>query len=107
MIKFISWIVMLVVGIAGVFFAVANRDEVTVDLWPLPIVQPLPLFMTVLGAALIGFLAGGVVTWFSSGGVRRRARVARRQVSSMEKDLATLQQRTSELEQRQKQTGDA
>ena len=107
MLKFISWIVMVVVGGVAVFFAVSNRGPVTVDLWPLPIVQPIPLFITVLGAALIGFLAGGVVTWFSSGGVRRRARVARRQVSTMEKDLATLQQRTTELEQRQRQPSDS
>lgn len=99
--KFISWIVMLIIGIVALLFSVSNRGAVSVDLWPLPIIQDIPLFITVIGATILGFVGGGIVTWFSSGHVRKRARAARRQVSSMEKDLTTLRDRISDLEDHQ------
>ncbi|MDA0240015.1 MAG: lipopolysaccharide assembly protein LapA domain-containing protein [Proteobacteria bacterium] len=99
--KFVSWIVLLIIGAVALLFSVSNRAAVSVDLWPLPIVQDVPLFITVIGAAIFGFLGGGMVTWFSSGHVRKRARAARRQVSSMEKDLTTLRDRIADLEEHQ------
>lgn len=92
---------MLVIGGIALLFSLFNRAAVSVDLGPLPIVQEIPLFIPVLGAAILGFLGGGIVTWFSSGHVRKRARAARRQVTSMEKDLTTLRDRISDLEEHQ------
>lgn len=92
---------MLIIGIVVVVFAVSNRGPVPIDLWPLPITLSIPLFIVVLAAVAVGFAGGAIVTWFSAGRVRQRARLARRQVTGMEKDLHTLQDRIGELEDRQ------
>ncbi|HEY5606796.1 MAG TPA: lipopolysaccharide assembly protein LapA domain-containing protein [Alphaproteobacteria bacterium] len=49
-----------------------------IDLWPLPQSIDLPLYAAVFGAALIGFLIGAMVTWYSALARRRRARRAMR-----------------------------
>lgn len=93
---------MLAIGLAAVLFAVSNRGSVQVDFWPLPVVREIPLFLMVLAAALIGFIGGAIVAWFSGGRTRQRARRARRQVTGMEKDLHNLQDKIGDLEDRQK-----
>ena len=101
MTRFISWIAMLIIGVVAVVFAVSNRSSVDVNLWPVAEELSVPLFVIALGAALLGFLGGAIVAWFSGGRRRLRARLARRQVTGMEKDLGTLRERIGDLEERQ------
>ena len=65
-------------ALACAIFAIVNRSTVAIDLWPLPQSIDLPLYAAVFGAALIGFLIGAVVTWYSALARRRRARRATR-----------------------------
>ena len=95
---------MLLIGFAAVMFTVSNRGAVAIDFWPLPITRSIPLFVTVLSAALVGFGGGAIVAWLSAGRTRQRARIARRQVSGMEKDLQNLQFKIGDLEERQRRT---
>ena len=89
---------MVVVLLVVIPFAVSNRDGVTVDLWPLPVVLPTPLFVIVLGAVFFGFIAGGLVAWLNAGRTRRRARLESRRAAGLEKSLDTLKDKIDELE---------
>lgn len=85
------WIVTIPVAIAVVVFALANRELVVVDIWPLPLSLQQPLFLFILGSFLFGFLVGAVIMWFSAGRYRRRARAARNRVAQLEHDVRLLQ----------------
>lgn len=76
--------------VVAVIFAIANREAVKLDLWPLEISIQAPLFILVLGSVAVGLFAGGVAVWFSGGHTRRQARAARRQVAELERELANL-----------------
>ncbi len=91
---------MAVIGLVAVAFAVSNRNDVSVDLWPLPIVDfPVPLYAIVLAVGFVGFIGGAVVGWLSAGGARRRARTQARRASALEKDLSMLGGKIDELEE--------
>lgn len=62
------------VALALAIFAIANRGQVEIDLWPLPQSIVVPLYAAVFGAALVGFLIGAIVTWYSAFARRLRAR---------------------------------
>lgn len=68
-------------------FAVANRTPTTLSLWPLPFEIELPLYVAVLGALALGGVLGAVVSWFSAGKFRRRARTEARKARSLEREL--------------------
>ena len=97
--KFVSWIAMVAVGLLVILFAISNRTLVTLDLWPLPVPEvTVPQYVPVLAAAFSGFIGGAVVAWFSAGKVRRKARTASKKASGLEKNLDKLKQQIEELE---------
>lgn len=105
--RILSWLAMSVVGVVVVVFAISNRNLVTLDFWPLPFLQDVPVYIPVLIAGFLGFLFGGSIAWFSAGGTRRKARKANRRASSLEKDLTILQGKIDELDNKRKQVGTA
>ena len=77
--RILFWVVVAVLAIAFGVFAVNNFHAAELSLWPfLERAIGIPVFLLVLGAGLIGFLAGGIVTWFGMGRLRRIARARRR-----------------------------
>ncbi len=90
--KRLSWILTLPLMVVAVIFAISNREVVTLDLWPLAMTIQAPLFVLVLGSAVVGLLAGAVVAWFSGGPTRRRARAARRHAAELEREIARLRE---------------
>ena len=91
--RFVSWIVILIVGAAAIAFAVSNRDSVSIDLSPLPVIFEAPVFAFVFAAVLVGFIGGGMVSWVSGSKARRRARRLARQVAKLEKENEALKDR--------------
>ncbi|MGE5506741.1 MAG: lipopolysaccharide assembly protein LapA domain-containing protein [Actinomycetota bacterium] len=89
--KVLNWIVGLPLAVLLVMFAVANRREVTVELWPLPWSMDLPLYLAVMAPLTIGLLAGAAITWLSGAPARRRAREQRRRAVELERQLAEMQ----------------
>lgn len=87
-----SWIVTLPVTVVAVVFAVANREQVAVNLWPLGIID-LPLHLLILGCLFLGFLTGAAVAWLSGGRQRRRGRQAAERARELARQLAELQGR--------------
>ena len=99
LLKFVSWIAMVAVGLLVILFAISNRTLVNLDLWPLPVPElTVPHYVPVLAAALAGFVGGAIVAWFSAGKVRRKARTASKKASGLEKNLDKLKNQIEELE---------
>ncbi len=92
------WVVTIPLAVIVVVFAVANREPVVVDIWPLPPVTGLPLFLFILGSFFIGFLVGAAVMWVSAGRYRQRARAARNRVAQLEHDVRLLQHEKARAE---------
>jgi uncharacterized integral membrane protein len=101
--RIISFITMMVVGFLVILFSITNRQSVALDLWPLPLAVDVPLYAVVIATAVIGFIAGGIVAWFSGGRARRRARQESRRAHNLEKDLTTLNERTDDLEKKRRE----
>ena len=89
--KRLSWIVTLPVALVVVVFAVANRDGVAINLWPIGLDLNVPLFAVVLGGFLAGFLVGAVIMWLSGAKLRTRTRRLRYRAEELERELNRLQ----------------
>ena len=77
--KFLSTLVLVLLGLIFIVFAVANRHLVTVSFDPLNSSDPsvglrLPLFVVIIAVAIAGVVAGGAATWFRQRRWRRAAR---------------------------------
>jgi uncharacterized integral membrane protein len=77
--KFLSTLVLVLLGLIFIVFAVANRHLVTVSLDPFNSSDPsvglrLPLFVVIIAVAIAGVVAGGAATWFRQRRWRRAAR---------------------------------
>ena len=97
--RFVRWVLFLLVAFIVVTFMVQNRDMVEVSLWPLPFVKPAPLWAVIVGFLLLGFVIGALSAWLSGGGTRKRARDLARanaekaqQISQLHRQLATQKQ---------------
>lgn len=89
--KLLSWIISIPLLVIGVVFAVVNRQNVDVLIWPLGIELQAPLFLVILIALFVGFLIGGLLTWFSAQAARRRQkRRQNEQIRSLERQLEDL-----------------
>lgn len=97
--RLISWLLIIPIAALVVAFAVANRGPVSVGLDPLPFSYDMPLYVVVLGAVAVGFLWGGLSAWISAGKTRRLARRRRLQLESAERDLKTLREKVSKMEE--------
>jgi uncharacterized integral membrane protein len=88
--KFLFWIIVLALLFVAGFFAVANREVVQIDLWPLTRVA-LPLYLGLICSLAIGFLLGVVVAWWSGRTARARARQASRRADALQRERDALQ----------------
>lgn len=98
--RFIALIITVPVAVAAVLFAISNRELVTLSLWPLPFTLEAPVYLATLVALVVGFLAGGLVAWYSQGRNRRRARRSSDRVAYLERELKETQARAAAAEKR-------
>jgi uncharacterized integral membrane protein len=85
--KILWWVVLALVALVLIFFAIANRQTVSLGFWPLPAAVELPLYLVVLGTLVIGFFAGQFVTWVGGWRWRREARRSRERIATLEREL--------------------
>lgn len=72
-------------AVAIVVFAVANRDEVVIEFFPLPInAIQVPIYAVFQSGIVLGALLGAVIVWLSALPARRELRRTRRQMQLME-----------------------
>jgi uncharacterized integral membrane protein len=90
-VRIVYWVVTGLVALFLVIFAISNRESVGVTFWPLPVYFQAPLYMVVLLFTLVGFLFGEIVAWIGGRRWRRDARVRRRRVEALERELAVTQ----------------
>jgi lipopolysaccharide assembly protein A len=90
-VKLVHWLVTIPVAVVGVAFAVENLVKVPVGLWPFSDVLVMPLYLVVLGALALGFIAGEFVAWLNGGRWRREARRRQRRIEALERELAAAQ----------------
>jgi uncharacterized integral membrane protein len=93
--KFLTAVVLIPLGLIFIVFAVANRHLVTVSYDPLDPGDPmgtvqLPLFVLIIGVAILGVVAGGIATWFRQGKWRRAARRHQAEAIEAKTQLANL-----------------
>lgn len=72
-----------------VLFALSNRQDVTLGFWPTDLAVTLPLSLAILMAMAVAFLAGALVVWVPSLGVRLRARRLAREARTLQARLAS------------------
>ena len=100
--RVLFWVVTIAAAIFLIPFAVANREPVSVGLWPLPFLIEVPLYLLVLLVLLAGFVIGATATWIAGRRVRRELRRRRRRVEALERELAATQ---SQLTNQPERTG--
>lgn len=88
--KIFFWIVFLVMALAVILFAIANRGAVTVSLDPFPVAFAAPLYLVALGAAFIGIVGAGLGVAGAGWRARQRARRAEKRAAHAESELARL-----------------
>ncbi len=64
--RLFSWLVSLSFLLVCVLFAVNNRQEITIDCWPLDYDVKAPLFIVALGTFLAGLVMGASLLWLTS-----------------------------------------
>lgn len=92
--KLLFWIVVLPLLFIAAFFAIANRETVAIDLWPVFGAVTMPLFVALVGSLYIGFLFGALVAWWSGRRARNRARQAARRAEALQRELDEMKART-------------
>jgi lipopolysaccharide assembly protein A len=90
-VRWLGWLLAIPVALLIVVFAVANRHEIRLDLWPLPWAMDVPAYLAVLGALAKGIVIGAVAMWLSGFRARRNAREQRRRAESLDRQLRALQ----------------
>lgn len=88
--RFLYWLIALPIGLAVLVFAVVNRHETVIDLWPFPYSMTVPVFAVAIACVFVGFLWGGVVAWAGAGQARHRAREYARRYDAQQRELAAL-----------------
>jgi uncharacterized integral membrane protein len=91
-----GWIVTVPLTAIIILFAVMNRQQVALNLWPLPWDLSAPLFMLALGMILFGFLIGIAAMWFSGAKQRRENRQLKRDLDAAKSDLYGLRHRAQD-----------
>jgi uncharacterized integral membrane protein len=85
-----AWIVTLPIIAIITVFAVMNRQDVALNLWPLPWDFAMPVFLLSLLLILFGFCFGVLVMWFSGSKHRRQLRSMKRDLDEARAELHTL-----------------
>jgi putative membrane protein len=80
----LSLLITLPLTVVLVVFAIANRGDASISLWPLPIALDLPIFLLVLGPLALGLFSGLAWLWAPLALARRRARKAEARVAALE-----------------------
>ena len=93
--KFLTALIVVLLGLTFVAFAIANRQSVTVSFNPFhpsdpALAFPLPLFVLLIMAAILGVVVGGSATWLGQRHWRRAARRQAAEARAVKAELADL-----------------
>jgi len=89
----LGWAVAVPLALLATLFAICNRQWVRLDLWPLPLDLPMPLFLAVLAPLALGLAGGATLTWLAAARLRRRVIEQDRRIESLERQLGAVRGR--------------
>jgi uncharacterized integral membrane protein len=89
------WVITVPVLIILVTFTVMNRQDIALDLWPLPWETPIPAYGLIFGCLLVGFAFGVFVMWRHGSTGRRHRRDLHRQVNLQANELENLRRQAA------------
>lgn len=90
----LRWLITVPVAIIVVVFAVNNRGDANVSLWPLDLIITWPLFVFVFIGIGVGFALGAVLMWFTAAPARRRARERASRIRELERAAESTERAT-------------
>lgn len=96
MVKFISWIIFLIVALVIAMLSVANREIVTFSLDPLPFLFDLPLYILLLAAGFLGLVIGALSVWLRKTSAAMESRALRRDVAALKSRESALMRELEE-----------
>ena len=88
--KWFARLIWIPLALAGAVFAIANRQTVTLSLWPLPWEATLPLFLILIAVLLLGVLIGGAIVWLGGHRYRVTARQQTRASTELRRQVSAL-----------------
>lgn len=91
--RILFWVVVLPLLFVAAFFAISNREAVTIDLWPVSGPVSVPLFVALVGSLYLGFLFGALVTWWAGRVTRAKARAETRRADRLQQEADELRAR--------------
>jgi uncharacterized integral membrane protein len=97
--RFLIWLLALIVAILVVAFAVSNRASVTIAMWPFELGLSVPAYIAILSPLVVGLLLGWGAGGIGAIGLRFRARAQARRADKLERENAKLLVRINEQTQ--------
>jgi uncharacterized integral membrane protein len=89
-VKVLSWLVGVPVAAAILLFALSNRQDITLALWPLEDVLVVQAYVAILGTLLVGVVLGGLLSGAASLKHRRAVRRQTRRADDLDRQLQGL-----------------
>lgn len=102
--RVLYWIAVIPLFLVVIVFSVANHATTELSLWPVltePV--PFPVYGIALVALFLGFVWGGIVSWFQNSASRRRVRDLQRQSEADQREIAVLRERLARLKEEEQQ----
>ena len=95
MIALLKALLLLPVALVVILLAIANRGPVLLSFDPFARGTPefafsVPLYLLMFAILALGVVLGGVGTWLTAGGQRRRGRASRREVGRLKEETDRL-----------------
>lgn len=85
-------ILIVIAAAIAIVFAIPNREEITLKLWPFDAEVLIPLYLAIFTAIFAGFSLGWIGAWFSQHKWRKRARDQARRIEHLEKEVMELEE---------------
>ncbi len=95
----ITLLITLPLTVFSVLFALSNRQDVAVSLWPLMETYSLPLWLLGLGLLGVGFFLGAAFVAIPAQRLRFRLWREKNRADRLEKDMATLKASSEKKEE--------
>ena len=96
--RFLRLLFLIVVALAALYLAEANRGPVTISLDPFPGSEAsefnfqAPLFLVIFAAVGVGVVLGAAASWLRHADTRRTARVAKSDLAKARSEVESLRQ---------------
>ncbi len=98
MMRFVRLLFFVVVTLAALYLAEANRAPVTISLDPFQgsdaseLTFKAPLFLVIFGSVAVGVVLGAAASWLRHAEARRTARLARTELAKTRSEVEGLRQ---------------